>query len=64
MTCNVQPKWSYVLFVDDEDTICSLVDRKGIRNLEDYGQVLKSGWGSVIEWIDKNYEVDYNYTSQ
>ena len=65
---NIQPEWSYVLFVDDEQTMCSLINKKIAENIEDCGQVLKSGWGEeppseVIEWIEKNYKVDYNYTS-
>ena len=66
---NIQPKWSYVLFVDDEQTMCSVIDKKITGNITDYGQVLKSGWGEeppneVKEWVEKNYVVDYNYPSQ
>ena len=65
---NIQPKWAYILMVDDDDTICSVTEGKITGNIVNYGQVLKSGWGQVPpsevkEWIEKNYKVDYNYTS-
>ena len=66
---NTQPQWGYVLLVDDDQTICSVIDNNLNGNPADYGQVLKTGWGEEPpseekEWIEKNYKVDYNYTSQ
>ena len=68
-----RPVWYYVLVVDDEDTIRILKDKtqgdnagKHTTNLEDYGKVLKSGWGEdppneMEEWIKKNYLTRYDY---
>ena len=62
-----RPAWHYVLVVDDQDTIDRFKELtmgenagKGTINMNDYGQVLKSGWGEeppndVKEWIE-NYE--------
>jgi hypothetical protein len=59
--------WRYVLVVDDQDTIDKFKELtqgenagKHTTNMNDFGQVLKSGWGEeppndVKEWI-KNYE--------
>ena len=59
--------WHYILLVDDQDTIDKFVELtqgenygKNTVNLEDYGKVLKSGWGEeppndVKEWIE-NYK--------
>ena len=39
--------WRAVMFVDDDETIVNFLERveSGHMDLEDYGQVLKSGWG-------------------
>jgi hypothetical protein len=59
--------WHYVLVVDDQDTIDKFIELTHGENagkhtikMDDYGQVLKSGWGEeppndVKEWIE-NYE--------
>ena len=59
--------WYYVLLIDDQDTIDKFVELtqgenygKNTINLNDYGEILKSGWGEeppvdVQEWIE-NYE--------
>ena len=65
--------WQYVLLVDDEETIRIFKDKtreenEGVRklNVEDYGQILKSGWGEeppndAKQWILDNYLVNYDY---
>ena len=62
-----RPAWHYVLLVDDQDTIDRFKELtmgenagKYTTNVNDYGLVLKSGWGEeppndVKEWIE-NYE--------
>lgn len=64
---NNQPKWSYLLLVDDDQTIQLFKERTqgenaGIHeiNYEDYGVVIRSGWGreppkDVKDWIDRVY---------
>ena len=63
-----RPAWHYVLLVDDEETISKFVELtqganagKKTVSMDDYGQVLKSGWGQdppndVKEWMQKNYD--------
>ena len=63
-----QPAWHYVLLVDDEETIRKFVEvtqganaGKNTVSMNDYGQVLKSGWGhdppnDVKDWMQKNYD--------
>ena len=63
-----RPAWHYVLLVDDEETVHKFVELtqganagKNTTNMNDYGQVLKSGWGrdppnDVTEWMQKNYD--------
>ena len=67
------PAWHYLLLVDDEDTIRIFKDKtqgdnagKHTTNLEDYGKVIKKGFGKdppneVKEWIEKNYLTHYDY---
>ena len=62
-----RPAWHYVLLVDDEETIRIFKERtqgpnsgKYTVNVNDYGQVLKSGFGQdppneVKEWMKENY---------
>lgn len=62
-----RPAWHYVLVVDDDKTIDRFVElTQGENaghcdiNIEDFGQVLKSGFGnnppdSIKEWIKENY---------
>ncbi len=64
---NGRPAWYYVLLVDDDKTIDQFVELfhgemagHGNVDLEDFGQVLKSGFGqdppeSVKKWINENY---------
>lgn len=59
--------WHYLLLVDDDETIDKFRERtqgpnagKHTISCEDYGQVLKSGWGAdppndVKDWMEKNY---------
>lgn len=63
-----RPAWHYVLLVDDDETIRKFVELtqganagKNTINMNDYGQVLKLGWGKdppndVKEWMQKNYD--------
>ena len=66
---NIQPEWCYLLLANDEKTIIAVIDKENIPgNVEDYGQVLKSGWGreppnEVRDWIEKSYQINYNSTS-
>ena len=62
-----RPAWHYAQLVDDEETVRKFTEltqgeNAGIHtiNVEDYGQVIKSGWGhdppnDVKEWMQKNY---------
>ena len=62
-----RPAWHYLLLVDDDDTIDKFKELtqgpnsgKHTLNCSDYGQVLKSGWGTepqndVKDWMEKNY---------
>ena len=59
--------WHYLLLVDDDDIIDQFKEQtqgtnagKNTLNCNNYGQVLKSGWGQeppndVKEWMEKNY---------
>ena len=59
--------WYYVLLVDDDCTIDKFRELtqgansgKHRLNMDDYGPVVKSGWGreppnEVKEWIEENY---------
>ena len=63
-----RPAWHYILLVDDEETIDKFVELtqganagKYTTKMNDFGQVLKSGWGKdppndVTEWMKKNYD--------
>ena len=63
-----RPAWHYVQLVDDEETVRKFTEltqgeNAGIHtiNIEDYGQVIKSGWGrdpsnDVKDWMQKNYD--------
>ena len=63
-----RPAWHYVLLVDDKETIHKFIELtmganagKNTTNMNDYGVVLKSGWGhdppnDVKEWMKKNYD--------
>ena len=65
--------WHYLLLVDDEKTIRTYNDKttgenagKNRTNAEDYGQILKSGWGEeppndAKQWIQDHYHVNYDY---
>ena len=65
--------WHYVLLVDDEETIRIFKEKtrgenagKHSINLEDYGQVIKSGWGQdppdkEKQWLKDHYHVNYDY---
>ena len=60
--------WHYVLLVDDKETIHKFIELtqganagKNTTDMNDFGQVLKSGWGhdppnDVKEWMQKNYD--------
>ena len=62
-----RPAWHYVLLVDDDETICKFRDQtqgenagKHTIDINNYGQVLKSGWGKdppndVKDWMQKTY---------
>ena len=62
-----RPAWHYVLLVDDEETIKifkqkTQAEAAGTHTIDinDYGQVLKSGWGKdppnkIKDWIDQTY---------
>ena len=62
-----RPAWHYAQLVDDEETVRKFTDltqgeNAGIHtiNIEDYGQVIKSGWGNdppndIKDWMQKNY---------
>ena len=62
-----RPAWHYAQLVDDEETVRKFTEltqgeNAGIHtiNIEDYGQVIKSGFGhdppnDVKEWMQKNY---------
>ena len=62
-----RPAWHYLLIVDDDDIIDQFREQtqgtnagKHTINCNNYGQVLKSGWGEepsndVKEWMEKNY---------
>lgn len=62
-----RPAWHYLLLVDDDDIIDQFKEQtqgtdagKHTINCNNYGQVLKSGWGEsppndVKEWMEKNY---------
>ena len=64
-----RPAWHYLLLVDDEETVEKFTERtqgpnsgKYTVNCNDYGQVLKSGFGTdppndVKEWMENNYGV-------
>ena len=68
-----RPVWCYLKVKDDENTICTFKEKtqgdnagKLSANVEDYGEVLRKGWGEyppneVEEWIEKNYFTDYYY---
>ena len=53
----------HIVVVDDQDTIDKFLEKvaSGNVNVDDYGQVLESGWGQdppndVKKWI-QNYEI-------
>ena len=60
-----RPAWHYLLLVDDDDIIDQFRDQtqgtnagKHTINWNNYGQILKSGWGEeppndVKEWMEK-----------
>ena len=62
-----RPAWHYLLLVDDDETIDKYKELtqgpnsgKYTVHYNDYGQVLKSGWGpdppnDVKEWMENNY---------
>ena len=62
-----RPAWHYAQLVDDEGSVRKFIEltqgeNAGIHtiNIEDYGQVIKSGWGhdppnDVKDWMQKNY---------
>lgn len=64
-----QEAWHYVLLVDDEETIRVFVEKtqgpnKGKESIDvaNYGQVLKSGWGSdpptdIRDWVENEYAI-------
>ena len=54
--------WYYVLLRDDDDVVAAFKERLKAKtiNLEDYGKILKSGFGKdppneVKDQIEKNY---------
>ena len=63
-----RPAWHYVLLVDDEDTIREFTEltqgeNSGMHtlNMNDYGQVIKSGFGrdppnEVKDWMEQHYD--------
>ena len=62
-----RPAWHYAQLVDDEETVRKFTEltqgeNAGMHtiNIEDYGQVIRSGFGhdppnDVKEWMEKNY---------
>ena len=68
-----RPVWRYLLLVDEEDTIRNFKEKTTGANagkldvkVEDYGKILKSGWGQdppneEQEWIKEKHFIDYDY---
>ena len=62
-----RPAWHYAQLVDDEETVRKFIELTQGKNagthtinIEDYGQVIKSGWGhdppnDVKDWMQKKY---------
>ena len=67
-----RPAWHYVVLVDDDEVVKKFKERtqgssagKNTLNLQDYGQVVKSGWGEdppneVVDEVERKYNADYS----
>ena len=62
----------YVVLVDDDEIVRKFKERtqgsgagKNTLNLQDYGQVVKSGWGEdppneIVDEVERKYNADYS----